>query len=367
MRKAIKRVLLVATMAAAAFTSARAINIPRPEYPRPQFERADWVNLNGQWTCELDMSKTGDQRGWKDSKGLSQKITVPFCPESQLSGIGHTDFIPCIWYQRSVSIPAEWTGKRILLQFGAADYETHVYINGKLAGEHYGTGSSFAIDLTPYAKAGEQVLYFNLTAKFSSSYQSITLIAEELMEEYPACKIIVVDSYSATVQEGLLVTEAARMAEDGLTLEEAAKRIETLKMTSRIFFTTADLSYLQKGGRVGKAMIQVASMLKIKPMIQLYEGELQAAGIVRSRKKSLQRFIDDTKRFFKDKNINDYRICTGYGYDKEEFNALYAEVVKEMRQLGFQGEVEQYHIGCTIGVHTGPTPIGIAVIRKYDA
>ena len=70
----------------------------------------------------------------------------------------------------------------------------------------------------PYAKAGEQVLYFNLTAKFSSSYQSITLIAEELMEEYPACKIIVVDSYSATVQEGLLVTEAARMAEDGLTL-----------------------------------------------------------------------------------------------------------------------------------------------------
>ena len=190
---------------------------------------------------------------------------------------------------------------------------------------------------------------------------------EELMEEYPACKIIVVDSYSATVQEGLLVTEAARMAEDGLTLEEAAKRIETLKMTSRIFFTTADLSYLQKGGRVGKAMIQVASMLKIKPMIQLYEGELQAAGIVRSRKKSLQRFIDDTKRFFKDKNINDYRICTGYGYDKEEFNALYAEVVKEMRQLGFQGEVEQYHIGCTIGVHTGPTPIGIAVIRKYDA
>ena len=60
----------------------------------------------------------------------------------------------------------------------------------------------------PYAKAGEQVLYFNLTAKFSSSYQSITLIAEELMEEYPACKIIVVDSYSATVQEGLLVTDA---------------------------------------------------------------------------------------------------------------------------------------------------------------
>lgn len=219
----------------------------------------------------------------------------------------------------------------------------------------------------PYAKAGEQVLYFNLTAKFSSSFQSVSLVAEGLMEEYPACKIIPIDSYSATVQEGLLVTEAARMAEAGFSLEEAAARIEKLKMTSRIFFTTADLSYLQKGGRVGKAMIQAATMLKIKPIIQLYEGELQAAGIVRSRKKSLQKCLEDTKKFFKDKNINAYRICTGCGYDQEEFAAFHAEVSAELKQIGFTGEVEAYQIGCTIGVHTGPTPIGIAVIQKYDA
>ena len=70
---------------------------------------------------------------------------------------------------------------------------------------------------------------------------------------------------------------------------------------------------------------------------------------------------------FADKNINDYRICTGKGHDQEEYDAFHAEVAEEMKALGFTGEVESYQIGCTIGVHTGPTPIGIACIKKFDA
>lgn len=219
----------------------------------------------------------------------------------------------------------------------------------------------------PYAKNGEKIIYLNLTSKFSSSFQSAHLAAEGLMEEYPDCKIAVIDSFSATVQEGLLVTEAARMAEAGLSFAEAVEKLEELKMTSRIFFTTGDLSYLQKGGRIGKALTQAASVLKIKPIIHLYEGELQAAGIARARKKSIRKFLDDAKAFFADKNINDYRICTGKGHDKEEYDAFHAEVAEEMKALGFTGEVESYQIGCTIGVHTGPTPIGIACIKRFDA
>lgn len=219
----------------------------------------------------------------------------------------------------------------------------------------------------PYAKNGEKIIYLNLTSKFSSSFQSAHLAAEGLMEEYPDCKIAVIDSFSATVQEGLLVTEAARMAEAGLSFAEAVEKLEELKMTSRIFFTTGDLSYLQKGGRIGKALTQAASVLKIKPIIHLYEGELQAAGIARARKKSIRKFLDDAKEFFADKNINDYRICTGKGHDKEEYDAFHAEVAEEMKALGFTGEVESYQIGCTIGVHTGPTPIGIACIKRFDA
>ena len=155
MRKVFQRMLLCLTLGTA-FCTANAVDIPRPEYPRPQFERTDWVNLNGQWTFEMDFGSSGEQRGWTNTKGLSKKITVPFCPESELSGIGYTDFIPCVWYQRNINIPAEWNGKKILLHFGAADYETKVYVDGKMVGEHKGAGSSFNFDITSYVKAGQQ-------------------------------------------------------------------------------------------------------------------------------------------------------------------------------------------------------------------
>ena len=155
MRKVFQRMLLCLTLGTA-FCTANAVDIPRPEYPRPQFERTDWVNLNGQWTFEMDFGSSGEQRGWTNTKGLSKMITVPFCPESELSGIGYTDFIPCVWYQRNINIPAEWNGKKILLHFGAADYETKVYVDGKMVGEHKGAGSSFNFDITSYVKAGQQ-------------------------------------------------------------------------------------------------------------------------------------------------------------------------------------------------------------------
>ena len=155
MRKVFQRMLLCLTLGTA-FCTANAVDIPRPEYPRPQFERTDWVNLNGQWTFEMDFGSSGEQRGWTNTKGLSKKITVPFCPESELSGIGYTDFIPCVWYLRNINIPAEWNRKKILLHFGAADYETKVYVDGKMVGEHKGAGSSFNFDITSYVKAGQQ-------------------------------------------------------------------------------------------------------------------------------------------------------------------------------------------------------------------
>ena len=92
-------------------------SMPRPEYPRPQFERAGWVNLNGEWTCSFDFGGSGMEREFYKSKGFDKKITVPFCPESKLSGIGYTDFINHFWYQRPITIPQEWNGKNILLNF----------------------------------------------------------------------------------------------------------------------------------------------------------------------------------------------------------------------------------------------------------
>lgn len=123
---------------------------PRPEYPRPQFERQDWINLNGTWTYQFDFSKSGKERDCVNSKGFEKNILVPFCPESSLSGVGFKDFIPAMWYQREITIPQAWAGKRTIIHFGGIDYKSEIYINGKLAFTHVGGSASFSVDITDY-------------------------------------------------------------------------------------------------------------------------------------------------------------------------------------------------------------------------
>ncbi len=131
---------------------------PRPEYPRPQFVRDSWINLNGEWNFAFDFGKSGEQAGWHSDPNFDQKITVPFCPESVLSGIGHTDFIPACWYARSFTVPSEWAGKPTVIHFGASDYDTRVWINGIPVGRHYGGSASFTFDITPALSDGENLI-----------------------------------------------------------------------------------------------------------------------------------------------------------------------------------------------------------------
>jgi len=130
------------------------MSIPRPEHPRPQFRRDSWVNLNGTWTFALDPGKSGAEARWSESTGFDRLITVPFCPESELSGVGHTDFIEAMWYQRTIDVPADWAEKRVLLHFGAVDYECEVYIDGRSVGTHFGGTVGFAHDITPLVAPG---------------------------------------------------------------------------------------------------------------------------------------------------------------------------------------------------------------------
>ena len=131
-------------------------NIPRCEYPRPQFVRNSYVNLNGTaWTYQIDYTRTGMEREIYKSTGFDSVINVPFCPESKLSGVEHIDFIEEMYYHREISIPAEWAAKKILLHFGAVDYECWGFINGVEVGHHIGGSCSFHFDLTDHVKAGE--------------------------------------------------------------------------------------------------------------------------------------------------------------------------------------------------------------------
>ena len=138
--------------------SRLAMSIPRPEYPRPQYVRETWLNLNGCWEFALDPGCSGRARGLAAAEKLEQKIIVPFCPESSLSGVGIIDFMPAVWYRREVEIPAEWAGQRILLHFGAVDYASEMWVNGVSAGTHRGGYSSFTFEITSLLQAGINVI-----------------------------------------------------------------------------------------------------------------------------------------------------------------------------------------------------------------
>ncbi len=153
MKQTIRTLILLVALVAQTLT---ALAIPRAEYPRPQFERADWENLNGQWSYTFDFGKSGMNRHFYESKGFEGTITVPFCPESELSGVKYTDFIPAMWYHRKIQIPASWNGKDIKLNFGGVDYFSAVYIDGKLVGRHWGGSSSFSFDITEFVKDGNE-------------------------------------------------------------------------------------------------------------------------------------------------------------------------------------------------------------------
>ena len=110
--------------------TVQAQEIPRPEHPQPQFERTNWINLNGIWDFTMQTKVENPDENWKvRPTNFDSKIKVPFAPESELSGIGYTDFIQGVWYKRSFDIPEKWQGQRIFVNFGGVDFDTRAWIN----------------------------------------------------------------------------------------------------------------------------------------------------------------------------------------------------------------------------------------------
>ena len=130
--------------------------IPRPEYPRPQMVREKWQNLNGMWSFAFDHGASGIARGMhlKDAD-YPLSITVPFCPESSLSGINSKDFVAAVWYRRVIEL-ANLKSKRLILHFGAVDYQCDVWVNEQHVGSHKGGYSSFSFDITHCVKTGDE-------------------------------------------------------------------------------------------------------------------------------------------------------------------------------------------------------------------
>jgi beta-galactosidase/beta-glucuronidase len=132
--------------------------VPRPEYPRPQFVRPEWKNLNGEWEFSFDDEERGLEEGWQDGRALPGRIVVPFPYQSELSGVGDKSIHECVWYARSFRVEDEWKGRDLLLNFGAVDYRTTVWVNGHEVGHNQGGHVPFTFDIAPYVRDGENRL-----------------------------------------------------------------------------------------------------------------------------------------------------------------------------------------------------------------
>ena len=219
----------------------------------------------------------------------------------------------------------------------------------------------------PAAAQGMPILCICLNAPFSGSIQSARNAAEELREEFPDARVYVMDSQLATVLQGQLVEEAADLRDQGLSLEEAVLRLEAVRPTGRIFFSTNDLEYLRHGGRIGRAAAATGTLLKVKPLIGYQDGGLVSDGIAQGRKRSLQRVRELFFRYVErlGLDLRQWRVVTGFGLDEEEYEEFTDEVFEGLAQRGQQvPRSERYQIGVTIGVHTGPTPLGVGILRR---
>ena len=219
--------------------------------------------------------------------------------------------------------------------------------------------------LKPALKEGNDILCLCLTQKFSGSYQSGLNAKHILDEQYPDANIIIIDSIQATGGQGILLLQLAAMKKAGLSLEEVIQKIELLKTSSRIMFTVDSLEYLTKGRRIGKAISLAKDMLGLKPLIQLWNGELIPYYNVRGRRKSLNKVLEIVAEHFIEsgENPNDYDFCIANATTIEDAHYLQQKLEIYLdRRLTYP----IFQIGVTIGAYTGPGAIGICFVKRYS-
>lgn len=199
------------------------MNIPRPEHPNPQWERDNWLCLNGEWQFDFDFGRSAlHQKRFEQE--LPNRITVPFCPESPLSGIGYTDFIPAVVYRKKITLNQEQLRGRVILHFGAADFSAAVYVNSREACRHQGGYTPFAADITDMVTEGENILFVYVEDDTRSKlqcagkqsdqlhsygcfYTRTTGIWQSVWLEFVPMAYLLSASYTTDIDNGILTVE----------------------------------------------------------------------------------------------------------------------------------------------------------------
>lgn len=207
-----------------------------------------------------------------------------------------------------------------------------------------------------YAKQGKDILHISFSSALSSAYDNIVGGAREIMESYPERKIIVIDTLSASLGEGIMICKAIEMKEEGRTIEETAEWVRENSPHLNIQFTVDDLNFLYRGGRLSRSSAILGIVINIKPILYFdREGRLVACGKVRGRKKSLMTLVDNMAQ-----RLGEYRdkqVFIGIVHGDCEMDARY--VANQITERFGYTDIVIRPIGPSIGAHSGPGAVGI--------
>ena len=213
--------------------------------------------------------------------------------------------------------------------------------------------------LTPFLEEGKDILILSFSSGLSTSFNSYTISAQDLAEQYPDRTIRVIDTLCASLGQGMLVYQAAQLRQAGKSLDEVAQWVEDNKLRQCHWFTVDDLFFLKRGGRVSAATAVVGTMLQIKPVLHVdNEGHLIPVSKVRGRKQSLDALVKRMEETAQEPAGQ--MVFISHGDCLED--ARYVE--RQVREkLGVQ-QVEVGYIGPVIGAHSGPGTVALFFLGK---
>ena len=214
---------------------------------------------------------------------------------------------------------------------------------------------------------GKDILCYCISKKLSGSINSALVAKSLLQKEYPERRIEVVDSTLATGLQGIFLLELSSYARKGHSLQETFERGEALKKNAVIFFTIKDLSYLARGGRIGKLTDLAVRNLNIRPLVCYKEGEIHPMGISFGRQNSFDRITEIAKKSILERKITPsrYTFGFGWGYEKADADPFISQIRALLSDLfGEVPDIIPIQVGATIGVHTGPCPVGFGFVEK---
>lgn len=231
------------------------------------------------------------------------------------------------------------------------------------AGKKVGTAASnpavILEKFTEVAKQGKDIIHISFSSALSGGCQNIINGANEVMEEYPDCKIVVIDTLSASLGEGILIELALERKAEGKDIDSVVEEIQSLAPHMSVLFSVDNLDYLYRGGRLSKTSAVLGTVINLKPILHVNdEGKLVALAKARGRKKAFAALLDTMEAkmgAYKDKQI---KIGIIHGDCEEEALQL-RDMIKE--RFGFENFLIE-PIGPSIGAHSGPGTIGIAYL-----